>query len=114
MYPIKLTPLAVGFAFKVGGEEALIEWARKELAEVVGGGCATHDNGCPDLIFHTLIPTGPDGKSDWDGQHFICTQDEIEGQPGIVVDTATPEESEGKLEEGPFKGFKIVIPSPDT
>jgi hypothetical protein len=114
MYQIELTSLAKAFAFKIGGEEALLAQAREELTEVIADGCPTHDNGCPDLLFHTFAPRDSEGKPDWGQQNFICAQQTIDGSPGIIIDTATPEESSVELKEGKFKGHKIVIPSPDT
>jgi len=114
MYQIKLTPLAKAFAHKIGGEESLIARARIELSELIDEGCSAHSNGCPDIIMHTIMPLSPEGASDFEGQLFICTLEETDSEPSIIIDTGTYEEGEETLKEGPFKGYKFSIPCSDS
>lgn len=46
---------------------------------------------------------------------YAALKDSVfESEDVLVVDTSTAEEMEERIDEGPLKGFKILIPTPDS
>lgn len=106
-YTVTFTDLARGFATKVGGISAVEEQARGEISEMMH---PDKEHGLEDisgLLMHVV--TMKDNKGD--NVEFIC-QGLSDG--GLLIDTATYEELDEVMQDGPFKGYKIMMPRRDS
>ena len=100
MQKIEFTERAKHFSAKYT-QPVVEDQIRLEIADLLETGLSDP----MELIFHTVCMDG-----DWDGPNtFIC----FPRNGVMVVDTANYEEHD-KLESGPFKGLKVMIPSPDS
>jgi hypothetical protein len=96
-YRIIFTDLAKAFASKSGSLVALEERVRGEIAEMIDDGLESLD----DLMFHTIEMR--------DGQEYICSPAQEQGETVLRVDTCSREEMV------PVEGDKpISVPIADT
>jgi hypothetical protein len=97
-YRIVFTDLAKALATRNGSLTALEERVRGEIAEMVEDGLESFE----DLMFHTIeMP---------DGQEYICSPAQEQGETILRVDTCTREE----IAQSGDEGKPISLPVPDS
>lgn len=110
-YRIKFTELAAAFAKAKWSLAAVEEQARGELAELalkMQEDVKQFENW---RGFHTILMPG---QSYFGDQLFIAFPCDDEQGFYVAIDTSTTETDDKELGAGPFKGYKLSIPIPDS
>lgn len=110
-YRIKFTPLAEAFAKAKWTLAAVEEQARGELAESALDIAERGKKFENWRGFHTLCMPN---QSYFDKNLFICIPADDEQGFYVKIDTSSVETGEEKLDAGPFKGYTVSIPRPDS
>lgn len=100
-FDVRFTPLGMAFAKAKATPEDVIKEAINEI--VSGNGIDDRPLSIDTLIFHTF---------EVNGCEFIMYP--INNGKVLEIDTCSRDEDGEALEEGPFKGYKISVPSGDS